>query len=134
MPDALRVLVVEDSGPAREAGALALRNAGYDVTTAGGGEQALALLRAAPAPDLLVVDVLLPLLDGWRLLERLRAEGPAVPVLVASGTAVTRAWADNYGCAGFLRKPFGPEALVAEVRRCLGAARRVLARAPARSP
>src|SRR5262245_21736572 len=123
MPDAPRVLVVEDSETAREAGALALRQAGYDVTTAGDGGEALALLRAGPAPDLLVLDTQMPLLDGWRLLERLRAEGPAVPVLVATGAAMTRAWAASYGCAGSLRKPFAPEALVAEVRRCLGAAR-----------
>src|SRR5262245_52578175 len=90
MPGAPRVLVVEESGPAREAGTLALRQAGYDVTTAGDGGQALALLRAGPAPDLLVLDTLMPLLDGWRLLERLRAEGPEVPVLVAAGSAMTR--------------------------------------------
>jgi CheY-like chemotaxis protein len=119
-PRAPKVLVAEDNEAAREAHALALRRAGYEVATAADGEQALALLRAGPAPDLLILDMLLPALDGWHLLGRLQREGPTVRVLVATGTMLTREWAADHGCAGFLRKPFDEEDLVAEARRCLG--------------
>jgi two-component system response regulator MtrA len=114
-----KVLVVEDNEAAREASALALRRAGYEVATAADGEKALALLRAGPTPDLMVLDMLMPVLDGWHLLERLRREGPAIAVLVATSTNLTAEWAADHGCRGFLRKPFDGEALVAEVRRCL---------------
>jgi CheY-like chemotaxis protein len=116
-----RVLVADDNESAREGHAFALRQAGYDVVTAGSGAAALALLRAGPAPDLLVLDMMMPGLDGWLLVQRLREEGPTVRVLVATGTDLSPEWAADHGCAGFLRKPFGGEALVDEVRRCLEA-------------
>src|SRR5262249_26459317 len=123
MPDtvpAKKVLVVEDNAAAREAFALALRRAGYGVTTAADGESALGQLRGGLAPDLLVLDMLMPILDGWHLLDRLRAEWPALPVVVATATILTPEWAADNGCRGLLRKPIDSEALVAEVRRCLG--------------
>lgn len=117
---AKKILIVEDNATAREGFALALRQAGYAVTTAEDGEAALSMVRAGMVPDLLILDMLLPVLDGWHLLERLRKEGPAVPVLVATGTILTPEWATDKGCRGLLRKPVDNDALLAEVRRCLG--------------
>jgi len=117
---AKKILIVEDNAAAREGFAHTLRRAGYNVATADDGEAALGMLRAGMVPDLLILDMLLPVLDGWHLLERLRKEGPPVPVLVATGTILTPEWAADKGCRGLLRKPIDSEALLAEVRRCLG--------------
>jgi CheY-like chemotaxis protein len=66
----------------------------------------------------------MPVLDGWHFLERLRkppaATGP--PIIVTTGSNLTREWAESHGCAGFVRKPIQETALLAEVRRCLGEA------------
>jgi CheY-like chemotaxis protein len=65
--------------------------------------------------------MLMPVLDGWHLLGRLRQGGPHPPVVVTTGTAVVgREWALDHGCAGCLRKPVGAEELLDEVRRVLG--------------
>jgi CheY-like chemotaxis protein len=66
--------------------------------------------------------MLLPVLDGWHVLKRLRDEGgrPTVPVVVVTGTILTREWAEQSGCAGFVKKPIDHDALLAEVTRCVG--------------
>jgi CheY-like chemotaxis protein len=113
------LLVVEDNDVAREGAAAVLRKAGYRVALAANGRDGLDYLRSHPVPDLVILDMLMPVLDGWQVLGRLNREGPAVPVLVATGTILTREWAESHGCCGFLRKPFEGDALLAEVRRCL---------------
>jgi CheY-like chemotaxis protein len=82
------------------------------------GQAALYLLAASPPPDLILLDMLMPVLDGWHFLNLLPQ--PHVPVVIATGTILTLEWADSHGCAGFLRKPIETEELLAEVRRCLG--------------
>jgi CheY-like chemotaxis protein len=116
-----RVLVVEDNAIAREGLAVVLRRAGYEVVTATNGQEAIDLLGAGPRPDLILLDMLMPVLDGWHFLGLLRGRGPAppVPVVVTTGTILTREWAAANGCAGFLHKPIDAEALLEEVRRCL---------------
>src|SRR4029079_4599115 len=81
-----------------------------------------ALLQGTPRPDLILLDMLMPVLDGWRFLERLRATPPQprVPVIVLTGTILTREWARDNGCQGFLHKPVETDELLAEVRRGLG--------------
>jgi two-component system chemotaxis response regulator CheY len=116
------ILVVEDNDVAREGAAAALQGAGYQVVQAADGQEALDLLRSGPAPDLILLDMLLPVLDGWLFLERLRREGPlpTPPIVITTGTILTREWAGDHGCAGFVRKPIDTDELLAEVRRCLG--------------
>ncbi len=117
-----RLLVVEDNDVAREGLATVLRSAGYEVVTACNGQQALALLAAGPLPDLVLLDMLLPVLDGWQFLKQMKEQGRQVPVIVTTGTILTPEWARDYGCRGFLRKPIETDALLAEVRRCLAEA------------
>jgi CheY-like chemotaxis protein len=116
------LLVVEDNAVAREGLAVVLRRHGYDVATAGDGRQALDALRAGPRPDLILLDMLMPVLDGWHFLGELRrTAGPAPPpVVITTGTILSLAWALDHGCAGFIRKPIEEGELLAEVRRCLG--------------
>jgi len=115
------VLVVEDSAVAREGLAAILRREGYDVTTASDGRVALDLLAAGLRPGVVLLDMLMPVLDGWRLLELLKGvPGGSPPVIVTTGTILTREWAESNGCAGFIKKPIEEEALLAELRRVLG--------------
>jgi CheY-like chemotaxis protein len=127
------VLIVEDNDLAREALAAMLRREGYEVAEAANGREALVRLRAGPMPDLILLDMLMPILDGWLFLRRWRWEEPRppVPIVITTGTILTREWATDQGCQGFLRKPFDVEPLFAEIRRCLGDPGRAPDRTPA---
>ena len=113
---------MDDNAVFREGLAVVLGWHGYNVLTAENGWQALASLEAGARPDLILLDMLMPVLDGWQFLEVLRGEGPRppVPVILTTGTILTREWAESHGCRGFLRKPIEAGPLLAEVRRCLG--------------
>jgi CheY-like chemotaxis protein len=115
------LLVVEDNDVCREGLAVVLRRAGYRVIPATNGEEALRLLGDGAPPDLILLDMLMPVLDGWRFLEWLQRRGHRPPVIVVTGAGVlSREWAEAHGCAGFLRKPVETDDLLAVVWRCLG--------------
>jgi CheY-like chemotaxis protein len=118
-PAPKRLLVVEDNEVAREGLAAVLRPAGYEVILASNGQEALNVLATGPAPDLILLDMLLPVLDGWQFLNLTRSQGRPPPIIVTTGTILTPEWARDYGCQGFLRKPIDADALLEEVRRCL---------------
>jgi DNA-binding response OmpR family regulator len=107
-----QVLVVEDDLPIRDLLQDVLVQAGYDVIPATSGKQALEFLDAdqcAP-PDLVILDLMLPLVSGWQVLERIRGDQrlSAIPVIVT--TAVT---ADRPpGATVVLNKPFSVRALL----------------------
>jgi CheY-like chemotaxis protein len=113
------LLVVEDNDEAREGLAVVLRREGYDILLAEHGEEALDHLRSGASPDLVLLDMLMPVLDGWHFLARLWQQEPLPSVIIMTGSIVTREWALEHGCQGFLRKPIQPEQLLEEVRRCL---------------
>ena len=110
-----RVLVVDDSRTTRMIMARALRSLGCEVLEADDGEQALALLAAAGAVDLVVTDLHMPKLDGYGLIRALRAADrhADVPILVASSSsgAGDLRPARDAGANGHLRKPFTAEAI-----------------------
>jgi len=115
----MKILVVDDDVELVGLLRFALAGAGYEVVTAFDGEQALARL-ADSAPDLVVLDVNLPLLDGFAVLERLRRHSQ-VPVMMLT---VRSAEADevhglDLGADDYLKKPFSPRALLARVRSLL---------------
>jgi CheY-like chemotaxis protein len=115
------VLVVEDNPVDREWLTLVLRRAGYQVIMTGHGEQALDYLYSKPAPHLILLDMFMPVLDGWHFLDRLHEELPekSIPVVVATATILTPEWAEEHHCAGFLRKPIEEDMLLREVSRCI---------------
>ena len=108
-----QLLLVEDEASLRSLLARFLERAGYAVTSAGDGEAALSAF--APAPErfvAVVLDLTLPDMSGDTLLARLRESRPALPVVVCSGTARSRAEFAGSGPVCFLQKPFLPAKLV----------------------
>jgi DNA-binding response OmpR family regulator len=121
LPRARRILVVEDEHVLLRALEDCLRGAGFLVETAEDGEKALARF-AVKVPDLLVLDLSLPRLDGWELLRLLRAEPitRALPVLVLTGLGVEHAERSvALGANEFLTKPFSGTVLLNTVRALL---------------
>ena len=115
-----RILVVDDEKKIVESCRLYLEHAGYEVLTAFNGTQALEEA-AAGRPDLVVLDLLLPRLDGREVCRRLRASGSRVPILMltALSTEDDRIHGLDLGADDYLVKPFSPRELVARVRAIL---------------
>jgi two-component system response regulator MprA len=115
-----RVLVVDDEPAVREALRRALALEGYDVELAENGAEALSKVGAAD-PDLVVLDVLMPEVDGLAACRRLRAEGNDVPVLMLTARAGIGDRVDGLdaGADDYLVKPFALEELLARIRALL---------------
>jgi DNA-binding response OmpR family regulator len=114
------VMVVDDDVTVREVVVTYLRAAGYDVREASDGESALAALREARA-DLVVLDLMLPGIDGLEVCGRLRAKGDDVPVimLTALGSEADRVVGLERGADDYVTKPFSPRELVLRVESVL---------------
>lgn len=119
-----RILLVDDETAITSNLAPLLERAGFEVSVAGDGEQALHLT-ADFSPDLIVMDVLMPRLDGREALRRLREQGNWTPIILLTqvGEAVERAMALEEGADDYLNKPFDPHELVARIRAVLRRAR-----------
>jgi DNA-binding response OmpR family regulator len=117
------ILVADDEEDVRELVTYRLTRSGYDVIGAVDGQEAFELA-SERAPDLMVLDVMMPRLDGYELTRRLRAEESlrSVPVILLTArsheTDVSRGF--EVGADDYLRKPFNPDELVARVRAVLG--------------
>ncbi|HEY2261403.1 MAG TPA: response regulator transcription factor [Streptosporangiaceae bacterium] len=115
-----RVLVVDDDPDVRDSLSRALRYAGYQVITAVHGGEALDVVARSPV-DLIVLDVLMPILDGFEACRRLRERGDATPVLVltARDAVDDRVTGLDAGADDYLVKPFALGELQARVRALL---------------
>lgn len=114
------ILLVEDDDDIRDAVAELLRDEGYDVHGVDNGEKALAYLhQAAREPCLILLDLMMPVLDGWQVIDRLRRQDRllALPVVVMSAASPKTAPAD---VAAFVRKPIDLDLLLGLVRRYCG--------------
>ena len=117
-----KLLIVEDEAVAREGLAVILGKEGYKVALAASGQEALDYLDAHPPPDLILLDMFMPALDGWGFLKQLHGRPAAsVPLIVMTAIGLSREWALHHGCAGFVSKPIDLGELLAEIRRCLPA-------------
>ena len=116
----MRLLIVEDEAAVREALERALETEGYELTLAEDGAQALALMAQAPS-DAIVLDVMLPGIDGLEVARRLRAQRNAVPILMltARGAVGDRVAGLDAGADDYLVKPFALEELLARLRALL---------------
>ena len=116
------LLLVEDDPDTMEATTDVLQAAGYRVHGAAHGRDALAWLGAHPAPRLIVLDLMMPVMNGWQFraaqLEDPRLAG--IPVLLVSAGHSLEADARALQVRGFIAKPVELAALLHEIRRCLG--------------
>jgi DNA-binding response OmpR family regulator len=114
----LKVLLVDDDPDMRILYRLALRQAGLEVIEAASGKEALSLARTEK-PDLVLLDVMMPAMDGYEVCRRLRADPQmtGLPVLMVSakGTGSDREKGARVGANGFVIKSDGPRALIARV-------------------
>ena len=116
------VLIVDDDATVREYVRLNLEAEGYNVREAGNAEEGLSVLEESQ-PDLVLLDVMMPQVDGWEMLQRLQerhGEG-AVPVVMFSGK-VDEQGADEAaqrGAQGFIGKPFDPGQLIEKTKQLL---------------
>jgi two-component system KDP operon response regulator KdpE len=124
MSKAAKILLVDDEVSIQRAVAPLLRSRGYEVEVVGTGAEALRNISARP-PDLMVLDLGLPDIDGTEVCRRVRGES-AVPIIVLSarGAEADKVDALELGADDYVTKPFGPDELVARIRVAL---RRVLA-------
>jgi DNA-binding response OmpR family regulator len=114
------ILIVEDNEDLAFGLRAALENENYAVTIAGDGTTGLALAKAGKA-DLVVLDLMLPGMDGYRLLRALRDAGVSTPVLVltAKGEEANKVQAFSIGADDYVTKPFGVLELIARVKALL---------------
>jgi two-component system, OmpR family, response regulator len=116
----IKVLIVDDEAGVRELLKDALKLAGFETHTASDGMSALTTLRTH-TPDIMIIDINMPLMDGFELVERLRETGNEVPVLMLSARAdrvdVTRGL--TLGADDYVVKPFGLEELVLRLKAIL---------------
>jgi excisionase family DNA binding protein len=116
------VLVVDDDPSVRELVRLNLELEGYLVKEAGGAEEGLAAVEDEP-PDLILLDVMMPHVDGWEMLRRIQERHGAgsIPIVMFSGKVDERAAheATERGATGFVGKPFDPQQLVDQAKQIL---------------
>ena len=115
----LKVLVIDDEPPIRKLLRLGLATQGYETLEAGSGKAGLELLD--PAPDLVILDLGLPDMDGLDVLRAIRARNEGVPIVVLSsrGDEAGKVAALDLGADDYVTKPFGTDELLARLRAAL---------------
>ena len=132
-PGRERLLVVDDDPDVRDSLRRALGHAGYEVTTAVHGADALDSVARSPV-DLIVLDVLMPMVDGFDACRKLRERGDPTPILVltARDAIDDRVTGLEVGADDYLVKPFALRELLARVRALLARVRALLRRSQSR--
>ena len=117
----MKILVVDDERAVRESLRRALELEGYEIELAADGREALERLEAGSQPDVLVLDVLMPGVDGLEVCRRLRRAGSRLPVLMltARDAVENRVAGLDAGADDYLTKPFALEELLARIRALL---------------
>src|SRR6201984_3232583 len=114
-----RVLVVEDQEDNRQILRDLLANVGYEMIEARDGEEALIAARTQ-SPDLILMDIQLPVLDGYEATRRIKAQSDLrhIPIIVVTSYALSgdEAKARAAGCDAYVAKPYSPRALLAKIR------------------
>jgi two-component system KDP operon response regulator KdpE len=115
----IKVLVIDDEPPIRKLLRMGLTAQGYQITEAGNGKTALELMREAP--DLIILDLGLPDIQGHELLRTIRSRNESVPVVVLSsrGDEAGKVQALDLGADDYVTKPFGMDELLARIRAAL---------------
>ena len=116
-PDHGPVLVVDDDPAIRDAVRDALEAMGLRVTTASHGAEALDQV-ISEAPCVVLLDMRMPVMDGWGFARAIRERGMDLPVVVMTAAADARRWANEIGAMGVVPKPFALSELASAVQRC----------------
>jgi DNA-binding response OmpR family regulator len=119
-----RILIVDDEPNIVISLEYLMKREGYDVAIAADGEAALEAAGAAPPPDLVILDVMLPRMNGFEVCRRLRADvrltGLKILMLTAKGRESEVARGVELGADAYVTKPFSTRELVARIREMLG--------------
>jgi excisionase family DNA binding protein len=116
------VLVVDDDARLREFMRVNLEMEGYSVREASSAEEALEVIEDQ-APELVLLDVVMPGVDGWQMLQRMQERHGSIPVIMFSGQVdpASAADAENRGARGFVGKPFDPQQLIERAKQLVPA-------------
>jgi CheY-like chemotaxis protein len=111
------ILVVEDHQVTREALAMLLTDVGYNVVEAANGREALATLSNGARPDVILLDLMMPVMDGWEFMKRQRRDWRlcTIPTIVITGVASHDPRCLEMPIVRFLPKPCSPEQLMAAI-------------------
>jgi len=115
------VLVVDDDTSILDTVSAILSGEGYDVVSAASGQEALDAV-ARKRPVVILLDMRMPVMDGWAVARALRSRGMSVPIVVMTAAESAKRWADEVGAEGYLAKPFGLDELLTTVQRFRGPA------------
>src|SRR5262249_41735925 len=117
----LRVLVIDDEPPIRKLLRVGLSAHGYQIMEASSGKMALELLSEQPPPDLIILDLGLPDMQGHELLRTMRGRNDSVPIVILSSREdeVGKVQALDSGADDYVTKPFGMDELLARMRAAL---------------
>ena len=110
------ILVVDDDESIRQTVSEILEVEGYRVAAAANGEEALARVEQSK-PALVLLDMRMPVLDGWGFARVLRERGIRLPILVMTAAQNARSWAEEIGADGYVAKPFDLDELLSKVER-----------------
>ncbi len=121
--DKHRILIVDDDRTILEMLELALSKAGFEVIAAADGDEGLRLFKTT-TPDLAIIDVAMPGIDGYEVTERIRQADPEgrtqIVFLTAHDQPVMRSYAQELGAKLYLTKPVIPSRLIEQIRGLLG--------------
>lgn len=115
MPD-VRILVVDDEPDIRATVSAMLEIEGYHIDEAVNGADALRVLEDQ-TPDLILLDMRMPVLDGWGFATELRRRGHGTPIIVMTAARDAARWASDIAANAFVSKPFGYDDLIGAVER-----------------
>jgi excisionase family DNA binding protein len=115
------LLVVDDDDRMREYMRASLELEGYTVLEAGTADEGMAVLEGEQPPQLILLDVMMPGMDGWGMLQRIQERHGSIPVIMFSGKVDERSApnAEERGASAFVGKPFDPQQLIDQAKQIL---------------
>jgi two-component system, chemotaxis family, chemotaxis protein CheY len=116
-----RVLVVDDDPDIRELLFTALEDEGFEVVPAGNGREALTIIQSF-RPDVIVLDLMMPVMDGWQFANELRARDEEIPLVLLSAARDLKTHAKALAAADIIEKPFDLAELLPKIARVASAA------------
>jgi DNA-binding response OmpR family regulator len=116
-----RVLVVDDDPDIRELLFTALEDEGFEVVPAGNGQEALTIIETF-RPDVIVLDLMMPVMDGWQFAAELRKRDEDIPIVLLSAARDLRTHAKALSAADIIEKPFDLAELLPKIARVASAA------------